>query len=73
MAFFCSWCGSHKHNRGTCPNLAARQGTSRKYCGFCGSNNHTIDHCPKRFWNETARELERKRWTGKFDGVDLKI
>jgi len=68
---YCTWCGSTTHTEATCPKLNARKGTSRMYCSFCGSNEHSDDNCPKKFFNVEAREIEKKRKNGSFDGIDL--
>jgi hypothetical protein len=69
----CSFCGSNTHTRSTCPKLARIQGTSRRYCRFCGSHDHSYEYCPRRRTREgiRARELQRQRDVGEFDGIDL--
>ena len=68
---YCSWCGSHTHTENSCPKLAARQGTSHRHCSFCWSLGHTSDNCPKIWGNVRARQLEKARKKGEFDGVDF--
>ena len=64
---YCGWCGSNKHTRDTCSKL----GGVRKYCWNCGKYGHSSKNCPGKWGNIGARELERKRGKGEFDGVDL--
>jgi hypothetical protein len=41
------------------------------YCGYCGGHDHSIENCPKIWGNVRARDLEKKRKKGQFDGIDL--